>query len=457
MQSIDALKALRARAQSDVLAGLFPKQRAFVDDPARAKVALCTRRAGKTFGAGRYLARTAMSVPNATCAYVTLTRGSAKRLMWPALHRMKAAHGLPLELNESELTAKCPNGSAVWLVGADDARKVERLRGDAYSLVIIDEPGSFPQTLLSYLLEDVIGPALIDHKGTLCMIGTPSPVPSGTFFDATTGSTRANGGRWSLHTWSMLDNPHLPDVEDEIERVLRDNHWTREHPQFRREYLGEWVRDLGALVYPYDRARNWVDKLSDDGDWLYTLGIDYGTVDATAFAVWAWRRRVPHEVYLVECWGKTGLIPSEAAGEVKALSERYRFDRIIGDTGGLGKGYAEEARRRWSLPIMPAQKTNKRGFIELMQGDLKAGNIKVVGPKCAQWIDEAEKLQWEDQSREAEHPGFANHCLDAALYGYREARAWNERAPAPPVSEEARIVALAERNWKKQRKPHYTR
>jgi hypothetical protein len=456
-QSYDALVELARMARPALLDGLFPKQRAFIEDPSRSKAALCTRRAGKTFADGRYLAREATRRPNIPCAYVNLTRSNAKRLMWPQLHRMKATYSLPCEPNESDLTFRFSNGSSIWLVGADDQRKVERLRGEGYGLVIIDEPGSFPQPLLGYLKDEVIGPALIDHRGTLAMTGTPSPIPAGTFFDATTSETTAHGGRWSLHQWSMRDNPHLPNVEEEIAKVLRENHWTMEHPKFRREYLGEWVRDLGSLVYPYDAGKNWVDKLPDDGEWMYTLGIDYGTVDATAFAILAWRRRVPHEVYLVESWGRSGLIPSEAAEEVAKLCQRYRFERIVGDVGGLGKGYVEEARRRWSLPISPAQKQNKRGFIELMAGDLKAGNLRVVGPKCGEWIDEAEKLQWGDDTHEAEDARFSNHRLDAALYAYREARQWNEKPLAPVLSPEQRIIRAAETRSARMKKPWYAR
>lgn len=444
-------------AQPDLLTDLFPKQRAFVEDRCRFKSALCTRRAGKTFGAGRYMARAAFARPNVPIAYVTLTRFNAKRMMWPALHRMKASRGLAYELNESDLMAKCDNGSTIWLCGADDARKVERLRGEGWGLVIIDEPGSFPQELLGYLMLEVIEPALIDLRGTECLIGTPAPVPSGTFYDATTTDTTDFGGKWSLHRWSMLDNPHLPDVAGEIERVLRDNHWTREHPKFRREYLGEWVRDLGSLVYPYDAQRNLVDRLPVDGEWVYTLGIDYGTTQDCAFAVWAWRRRVPHECWLVECWKRPGMLPRDAALVAKELGTRYRFSTIVGDAGGLGKPYVEEARRIFGVPIRPAQKQAKRAYIELMSGELRAGNIKVVGPKCAQWIDEAEKLQWEDEQHEAEHPGFANHCLDAGLYGYREAKAWNEKAPAAPLTDEQRMAKAAEEAHRRRQRPWYAR
>lgn len=444
-------------AKPDLLGSLFPKQRAFVEDPARFKSALCTRRAGKTVAAGTDLAASSLARPKIPNAYITLTRFNAKRLMWPQLHRLKARYGLSCELNESDLIARFDNGASIWLAGADDPRKVERIRGEGFGKVYIDEPGSFTKPLLRYLMQEVVGPALVDHRGTLCLTGTPDPIPDGIFYDATTSLTTRHGGPWSLHTWSMLDNPFIVDPAEEIERVLRDNGWTREHPKFRREYLGEWVRDLGSLVYPYDAQRNWVERLPDDGEWMFTLGIDYGTVDATAFAVVAWRRRKPNEVWLVESWGKSGLIPSEAAEEVSKLCARYRFDRIVGDVGGLGKGYVEEARRRWGIPIQPAQKQNKRGYIELIQGDLKAGNFKVVGPRCGEWIDEAEKLQFEDETREKEDPNGSNHRLDAALYAYRDARQWNEKPPGPELTPAERIVKTAEEKARRMKKPWYAR
>jgi len=176
--------------------------------------------------------------------------------------------------------------------------------------------------------------------------------------------------------------------------------------------------------------------------WCYVIGVDYGYTDATAFCVVGWRPNDP-TVYVVECYKRTELTPSDAADELKALVDRFKPERLVADIGGLGKGYAEEAKKRWSLPIEPAQKNDKRGYQKLFVGDLQKARIKVLRHKCLELLDEWSKLPWRED-REAEAEGFDNHCSDACLYAWREAVAYFERErPPPPTREE--LVRQAER------------
>ena len=55
-------KGAAAKRAVDVLEGTFPQQRAFIEDPAKLKWALCTRRAAKSYSDGLALAKAALSV-----------------------------------------------------------------------------------------------------------------------------------------------------------------------------------------------------------------------------------------------------------------------------------------------------------------------------------------------------------------------------------------------------------
>lgn len=55
----------------------FPAQSEFIADPAKLKVALCTRRSGKSYGGGLYLYQEAFNTPGASCLYIALTRDEA--------------------------------------------------------------------------------------------------------------------------------------------------------------------------------------------------------------------------------------------------------------------------------------------------------------------------------------------------------------------------------------------
>ncbi|MDQ5980314.1 MAG: hypothetical protein QG602_3290 [Verrucomicrobiota bacterium] len=239
----------------------------------------------------------------------------------------------------------------------------------------------------------------------------------------------------------LSDNPHLDQAAYRAQLELLDLHTKRQLLH------GEWVNDPGGLVYPFDEARTLADQAPPLTQ--YVLGIDFGVVDATAFTVLGWAAHDP-TVWIVESYGRSGMSPSDAADEVRALMERYRFERIVGDVGGLGKAFAEEMRSRHSLPIEAAEKHNKRGYQSLMVGDLERGRIRVIRATCTQLIDEWRELPWTaDRSRQAE--GFEDHAADSALYGWRAAHAFLEtpRATAPkPGSREAELAAFEERRRK---------
>lgn len=406
----------------------FGKQREYIESPDRFKAALCSRRSGKTTAAALMLLRTAFEHPGTIGVYLALTRASAKRLMWDELARWCQRFGLEVQWNHTDLQATFVNGSQVFLAGADDAATIERLRGGKYKAVVIDEAGSFRPSVLHTLVREVVRPALLDLRGTLAMQGTPGVVPRGLFYEVTDGPDEQT--RWSTWRWTVLDNPHVPDPAAYLEDELRLNRWTREHPIFRREWLGEWTLASDQMVYRLDPARNLVAEAPHLEAARYVLGIDYGHTHSTAFCVLAWDEQRPDAVWVLESAKHKGLIPSEAAEIVKRYMARFAFSCMVGDAGGLGKGYMEEARRRFQIPVMPAEKQNKRGYIELLNGSLVTGDLRLVVGKNRELVAEMEGLPW-DEDMLLPADGFEDHACDAMLYGWRAAKAWAGKAPKP--------------------------
>jgi hypothetical protein len=224
------------------------------------------------------------------------------------------------------------------------------------------------------------------------------------------------------------DNPalDLPAYEAALEQMTGG----RDGVKWKQLREGLWIRDDEGLVYAWQKTRNTahVDvakEMATGVPWAFVLGIDYGFDDATAFAVLGWRAHDP-TVYVVESSKESGWTPGDAAQHVASLEARYRFTAIIGDTGGLGKGYAEEARKRFGLPIVPAEKHNKRGYIELLNGALRSGQMMVL-PGNEDLEHEWATLPWAE-GRQKEAPGFANHLADAVLYAWRGSFAYLEQA-----------------------------
>ena len=393
---------------------LFEQQLAFINDPSCFKTALCSRRAGKTYASCYYLIETASKHPDSLSAYIGLTRTSAKRLMWMELKRANRKYHIGMRFNNSELVATLPNNSQIILTGANDEADIDKLRGSAYRLVVLDEAASFGAHM-EVLVQEVLEPALIDYNGTLAMIGTPNAACSGTFFHATTNPAFG----YSNHHWTIMDNPHIPHAKDWLDKRMLQKKWEIDNPVYLREWRGQWIRSVDSLVYKYSEEKNFYDSLPfHEHDFEYILGIDLGYEDATAFVVGAYSPDLPH-FYVVDTFKESKLLPSEIAQKVYDYNEIYNFTSMVADTGGLGKSIVEEMRQRWALPILPAQKKNKAAYIELMNSDLAAGNILVNG--LSDLVDEWRLLQW-DEDRRKEDGRFDNHLSDACLYAWRESK-----------------------------------
>jgi hypothetical protein len=407
---------------------LFKEQLAFVQDPSYFKQAVTSRRAGKTVSCVVDLLYTAFHNPEVVCLYITLSRSNAKRLIWPEIKRIDRQYDLGLTYNEQDLSAHMPNGAVIYCSGASDRSEIEKFRGLAVKKVYIDEAQSFPP-YLKELIDDVLAPSLMDYAGSLAMIGTPGPVPTGEFFDATKSKT------WSSHHWTYENNPHLMEKSGQshkqlLSRELKRRGVKRSDPSIQREWFGKWVVDLDSLVYHYDEKVNNYKEL-DPGRYTYLMGVDVGYEDADAIAVLAWSEDT-RNTYLVEevVTRKQGL--TELVEQIEALRRKYDVSKIVMDMGALGKKIGEELIRRYRLPVEPAEKTRKNEYIELLNDDLRTGRLKVK--KDSQFAEDAMKLEWDlnksTPDRKVVSTRFHSDICDAVLYAWRESYSFTHQPKA---------------------------
>lgn len=436
---IELIRRAQLSTKVDFNELLFDQQRAFVEDPARLKAAVCSRRAGKSEGIAHLLVKEALSQNNVFCAYISLTTAQAKRILWPVLKRLNHRLSLKMKFNENDLTCKLPNGSEIFMVGGSEASELERLRGGKYAGVVIDEAQAFGP-FLEMVIDEIILPATMDLQGWIALTGTPNASCAGYFYELTTGRSDAEV---SVHHWTAFDNPYIVDkfgnrfFSKWIATEMKKHKWEADNPVYKREWLGQWIRDEEGLVYKI-RPFNLISELPAANDWCYVLGIDLGFKDSTAFVVQAYSEERA-QVVTVESYKQAGLIPSVVAAHVLRFQERYDFEAIVADTGGFGKGYVEEMKQRYGIPIQAAEKTKKNTYIENLNGDLLAGVLYVIEKDNISLISEANLLQWRadaigkpgDLARK-EDPRFENHSVDAWLYSHRYCRQWlhdNEENP----------------------------
>jgi hypothetical protein len=292
------------------------------------------------------LLQDALRKPFAPQLYVTLTRSNAKEIIWGDLLRLNEHYDLGGKPNLVDLTLTWDTGAAIHLRGANNEREIAKIRGKRFKRAVIDEAQAFPDRILRPLVDDTIGPALLDFDGELWVVGTPGPIPVGYFHDIDVGK---HSEGWDHHSWTMRENIWLPrlsgrKIDDLIEEVLKDHGWTSSSPTFRREYLGEWTLDKDALVFHWSDAINAYQK-KPEGAWTYVMGVDLGFVDSDAVAVLGWTDNDP-AVYLVDEVVQSKLTVSECGKMVKELWERWRPVATEVDAGGLGKKILEELQRR---------------------------------------------------------------------------------------------------------------
>ncbi len=416
----EATRRASKRKSLDANSLLFGPQRKFVDDTSRNKVAVCSRRAGKSFSIAFMLLQHAMKHERSINPYITLTRDSGKDILWPALHDLNDKLDLKLRFRENTGDIILPNKSKIIIRGADDKRQIEKLRGPKYPIAVIDEAQGFPH-FLHDLIEDVLEPATLDYDGQIVVTGTPNSACAGPFYELTTQS-----GGWNVHTWTLRENPHIPNVEAWLDRKRTQKGWDDNHPTYLREYCGVWIRDASCLVFEYNKNVNLIDEppFESADDWEFVLGIDLGFNDPTAFVVMAYSQEL-RQSFVVTSYKETELIPSVVASRVEALMEKYPFTRIVADTGGFGKGYAEEMKKRFSIPVVAAKKTEKHAYLQMLNGDFRTGSLQVCGRDNQDLLEEISLLQWDLDRMERgqmvmDRRRFQNHLSDALLYAWRE-------------------------------------
>ncbi len=464
-------KAAACVIASKILEETFKQQNDFINDPSRNKAALCTRRAGKTEMWPRYAVKVALENPRSLIRIWAINRLRCKQLVWENIKGLCARHQIKLVYpgtSETELTLRLENGSEIRLLGADKDKEAQKKRGDKTILEIILETQLFG-SYLQKLVEEVSEPCTMDLKGTICLEGTPGPILTG-YWHAVTGNEnvkhrwtsagvesknkqgekKVTGAGWSVHHWSVLDNPHLPHMREELALLKIKRNWDDENPTYIREWLGRWVNDLGALFYAFDPVRNVYEGVVPYGiGWQHTLGWDLGSKDDMSLVVWAWHPKYP-TLFEAFSWKQPGALAKVVMKEITDLEQKgYNFVKKVADTQGGGKMYVEDVMSRHEQVFEAAKKGDKYDHVRLFNDDLREGNIKLMkGSVYAEEISGlARDLDWPPEDKPDELPiedyRCPNHCCDAGLYAYRAA--WHflhtEEKVKPKQGTEAWVLA----------------
>ncbi|MBK8455599.1 MAG: hypothetical protein IPL34_20175 [Thiofilum sp.] len=416
----EVLKVRRTFDPNTVRDTSFPEQDKFVQDRSQFLAALCTRRAGKSSGLALRYHRTMLEYPGSMSRYIALTRDSAKDIMWPVLQDMNDRFNLGATLTESNLTMTLTNGSKLRLYGADMKNFIRRLRGTKSPAVAIDEAQEFGPHITN-LIDDILTPGIADYDNSwIALTGTPGPIPRGLFYDI----THKGIGEYSIHRWSLYQNPYLPNAQQFVDKLKKKKQWDDTNPTFLREYMGRWVLDLESLWIRWYKEKNHYNELPAH-NWVYILGVDIGFNDADALAVIAWSEST-RKTYLVEEVITEGQDITTLTKQITRMMDKYDIAKMVMDEGGLGKKIAEELRRRKHIPIHPADKARKMENAAFLNEELRLGNFKAR--EGSRFVQDSFQVQVDHEKTTPDKivlkSGFHSDIIDAVLYAFKESPAF---------------------------------
>jgi hypothetical protein len=296
----------------------------------------CSRRAGKTYSGRRRAIRVLCSGPERMVHVVSLIRRNAKKHWWDPIRKMLTKLGWQFSVSQQHMILTLSNGSTLQCLGVDDSVDVDRIQGDFSHLIIGDE-AHLPRDDVQKAFFDKAVPMLIDYGGAFDWLGLPPEV------EPTSFSRALDNLEWAHFHWDLLDHDY-PEPRDlklaRIEDDLKQRGMTWEHPEAKRTYRGERVRDPSSMAYEYLEGRNDYDPSTVDFDapgWNHSVGLDFGYQDRDAVVALAWRMDDPlKRAYVRFAWQRNHLSTDSLADVVLLVGLVYHPVAWTFDHGGHG-------------------------------------------------------------------------------------------------------------------------
>lgn len=346
---------------------------------------------------------------------VGLTKEKVQDQYWDLLKEViKECHINTSRIDNGTLEITFASGAKLALRGNNSKADREKLRGDEYSLIIIDEAQS--QQGLRYLMNSIFEPIAYARDSQIILSGTGALLLGSYWQEVTDGELAA---KWKHYHVNMTNNPTIADPENVLQEVLKDKGWTEDDPEFVREYLGLNCYDSTRTVIPnrhyYDKAdlknRIWEQCI---------IGLDYGFEDNNAF--------VP---VLVDNGGQRFVVnPFKcnhmSASEIVAKAKEYqdwatslKIPKVLFIADVNDQSISKDIWRQ-GIKIANAYKVNEKLQWSKLKEDLATGTLCITEKDVID--DECSKTVWkydEDNKKvvyEIDDDVFHPDALDALRY-----------------------------------------
>ena len=404
---------------------LFKEQKdVFNDFTSRRKLAMCSRRAGKTEGNVDEILKVAAK-PDSRIVYINLTFDNAIEQMYDKV--IEEAKRCEIAITDDDKNSGIihfANGSTVHFKGNKDRAQADKLQGFGNRLVIIDEAQS--QINMNYLIDTILSPTLMDYEDSVLLLtGTP-PRRKGTYFEAAW-----NNPAWTKYSWTMFQNPYIKNPDAEINRKCEEKGCTRDSAFIQREFFGKIVYDSEAQVFKDYKVYRGPVPSDFIPDHIYE-GVDFGFSDFNGIVVLAANVAQRRAYVIFERKFNKSTITEiiEKVREGFEDGKRFIIERNpnadLADcnifTDSNEKSITYELSQKYGLPAYCAYKYDKSMAMEQLADDCRTGRIMNIedGEVANEFEQTLYKRDDQDNITSELDDGFHPDITMALLYAARQ-------------------------------------
>lgn len=236
-----------------------PKQRELRNLVSRHQFVLAEggSRSGKTFELFNDVFVRACMIPGSMHLIARLRFNAVKRAFcYQTIPRLLKARGIPaaaVPLNKTDWFYELPNGSQIWIAGLDEGPRLEKVLGNDYSTIMLDEASEIAYESFDVLLSRLV----------------PSPGLRGKFLLSYNPPSRTHWGYKIFHERTFPDGSPVPENEFA---------WIRMNPDDNKAHLPEEYFKTLSMMSEAKQRRFRYGEYSDDQGTLWKREYFHRTV-----------------------------------------------------------------------------------------------------------------------------------------------------------------------------------
>ncbi len=386
-------------------------------------------RSGKTFLIVQYLFLRAFQYPGSRQLLARKFRAHAKTSLWnDTLKKYCSMHRAPgiFSMNETDLTINFYNGSSIIIGGLDNADRVEKILGNEYITVFLNEATQISYetmqmvvTRLAQRIHDANGELAVPKLILDCNPRGPRHwlhYVGVRHVDPETEKPLSDYDKWARLNWSAYDNKENLPAEylaslEALPEVMRD-----------RMLNGIWRDNEGIVYAEFDEDLHVIEPFDIPADWTRIRSIDFGYANPFV-CLWG---ALDHDnrLYLYREIYKSKVLTSVHAENIKHMTGHEKILYTVADHDAEERAELESN----GIHTVAAKKEVFLGIQQVKQRLLKDdsgkpslfvfSNLKHTLSEFAayEWLPPAEGRNAKEEPRKEN-----DHAMDALRYMVRAA------------------------------------